>query len=189
MSNPAFSPEDEFHMWIGKCITAWAKVEEHLFDICVKSLGTTQQKAAIVYFRTPTLDTRLKLVDELVRTVLPKRERKDGGHDHEDVKTWNKFRKQIGEILPVRNRLAHHPVFQKAIGPLPPPIYSSAAATDLFTFSWFESYMSEPEQLRESDKELKPLMTGDLSSHRIETELVITNLEIFRRHVLSKYVQ
>ncbi len=56
---------DEFFTWLGKCITAWAQVEEHLFEICVHSLGATRHRVAIVYYRTPTLRARLDLTDEL----------------------------------------------------------------------------------------------------------------------------
>ena len=55
---------DEFFTWLGKCITAWAQVEEHLFEICVHSLGATRHRVAIVYYRTPTLDARLQLTNE-----------------------------------------------------------------------------------------------------------------------------
>lgn len=67
------TPTEEFLMWIGTCITAWAKVEEQLFGICEHCLGARTDRAAIVYYRTPTIDSRVLLVDELVRTVLPKR--------------------------------------------------------------------------------------------------------------------
>jgi hypothetical protein len=78
---PKTDPErDEFYMWIGHCISAWAKVEERLFKICWHSLRAPKTQAAIVYFRTPSLDARLSLVDELVKSALPKPERRDGGH-------------------------------------------------------------------------------------------------------------
>ena len=38
--------------------------------------GATKQLKSDVYYRTPTLDGRLNLTDELVRTVLPIREKK-----------------------------------------------------------------------------------------------------------------
>jgi hypothetical protein len=98
---------DEFFTWLGKCITAWASVENHLFEICVSSLGTTKHRAAIVYYRTPSLDARLELTNELVLTVLPARER--------DVKIWDNIKKEIKSLSPIRNRLAHHPVEQRQI--------------------------------------------------------------------------
>ena len=112
-----------------------------------------------------------------------------GGHDHKDVITWDKLRKEIGDLFPIRNRLAHHPVTSKSILeveiPDSPPL--PGVAVDLFTRSWFESYVSDAERMRGQHDHIKPLLTPNLSIHRIEVEAIITKLEIFRSHVLSKY--
>jgi hypothetical protein len=150
-------PSEEFYLWVGRCITAWAKVEEHLFDICQKSLNTSTEKAAIVYYRTPTLDTRINLVDELVRSSLPKRDRKSGGHDHPDVQEWDDIRKAIGALLHTRRRIAHHPVADRSI---------EGQLGLLSDMSWIELYMSDAERLRGRDGDLKPLPVDNLSAHR-----------------------
>jgi hypothetical protein len=181
---------EDFFTWVGKCITSWAGVEDHLFEICVQSLGATKQRTAIVYYRTPTIDARLKLTDELVRTVLPRREKEDGGHDHADVKIWESLRKKIVDLLPIRNRLAHHPVTNKKIVPEPTGDDAvSIAVSRLTTLSWYESYVSDAERLRGGHEKAKPLMAPDLSNHRIAVEMIINELEIFRTHVLSKHIQ
>ena len=90
---------DEFFTWLGKCIIAWAQVEEHLFEICVHSLGGTRHRVAIVYYRTPTLNGRLELTNELARTILPARDPPAGGRDHPDTKKWDELRKQISALL------------------------------------------------------------------------------------------
>jgi hypothetical protein len=187
---------DDFFTWLGKCITSWAQVEDHLFEICFSSLGCTRHKAAIVYYRTPTLDARLKLTNELIRTVLPGRERKSGGHDHQDVKYWNETRSMIEHELSTRNRLAHHPIEQKKLVPVfikPDGTQStdaeSEAISSLMTVSWHESYVSEAESLRGGHENLKPLTAPDLSRHRVEIEQIITHLQIFRAHILPKYVK
>ena len=64
------------HKWVGYCITPWADVEEHLFEICGKALACAKERAAIIYYKTPTVDARLSLTDELARSVLPKPKRK-----------------------------------------------------------------------------------------------------------------
>src|ERR1700677_1619276 len=61
---------EEFYMWMGYCIGAWASVDELGFRILWKTLGTTEQKAAIVYFRSPSLDIRVHLIDEIVLSDL-----------------------------------------------------------------------------------------------------------------------
>ena len=107
---------DELHMWVGYSITAWAEVEDGLFELCWRSLGSTKERAAIVYFKTPGTDSRLTLVDELVKTVLPKQEREDGGHHHTDLKAWIKLRDRIKTQLATRRRIAHHPAgYRKVI--------------------------------------------------------------------------
>jgi hypothetical protein len=167
-------------MWVGNCITAWAKVEEHLFKICAKSLGVTDERAAIVYYRTPTLEARLQLTDELVRTALPKRERKSGGHDHPDVKKWDQLRKDIGNLLPVRNRIAHHPITPKKI--------DTGGLGMLDKMSWYEIYVSDAERLRGRHEDTKPLMTPDLSAHRLAVHGVTRRLELFLLETLSEHV-
>jgi hypothetical protein len=107
---------DAFFTWVGKCITSWSRVEDHLFEICHKVLGCTKRRAAIVYYRTPTIDARLSLTDELLLSLLPKKDPPIGGHDHADVRAWNDIRKSIIALLPDRNRIAHHPVQESAFG-------------------------------------------------------------------------
>jgi len=136
------APNAEFHMYVGFCITAWGKVEEQLFRICVNCLGTSDEIAAIVYYRTPTINARLNLLDELVKARLPKKERKSGGHDHVDVKQWNDVCKDVTKLLTTRNRVAHHPVTDR---------HAFGDPTEVGVFglkTWLEIYMGEHEQLR-----------------------------------------
>ncbi len=165
------SPHDEFLMWVGICITGWAKIEEYLFRICAASLGTTDERAAIVYYRTPSLESRLKLVDELVKTVLPKKDRPSGGHDHPTVVLWDALRKNLGNLLPVRNRIAHHPVTVRSV--------SAGDDAPLEAMTWFELYVSDSERLRGRDNNVKTLMVDDLSRHRLAVEDVRTRLRKF----------
>src|SRR6266849_1555644 len=62
---PWMHPNAEFNMYVGFCITAWAKVEEQLFALCQRSLGTSERQASIVYNRAPSFEARKGLVDEL----------------------------------------------------------------------------------------------------------------------------
>src|SRR6266478_4491999 len=157
------NPEDEFYMWLGKCVASWSSVEEHLFTICTLALGTTEQRSAIIYYRTPTIDARLNLADELVKSRLPTKA--SGDHDHDDVKQWDKLRKDIGSLLSTRNRLAHHPVIGKNI--FGATADREAAGMLNQYASWFTSEMSEAEKLRRRSENAKPLMVDDLSHHRM----------------------
>ena len=78
---------DDFHMMIGYCVAEWAKVDDELFRIFRDCVGPYEQ-SAIIYYRTPTLNARLGLTDEIVQSVLPKRKKKSGGHYHPSVKAW-----------------------------------------------------------------------------------------------------
>jgi hypothetical protein len=102
---------DEFYKLVGVSITQWANVEDHLFMICQKCLRTLRYDlASIVYYRTPQLDSRIKLVDELIKANLPARQKKNGGHDHIDVLEWLRVRKQLEDLLIFRRGIAHHPM-------------------------------------------------------------------------------
>jgi hypothetical protein len=179
MSEPIVLAREQFFMWIGLCITAWAKLEEHLFNICQLSLGTRLDRAALVYCRTPTLDARVKLIDELVRTVLPKPAKKDGGHPHADLKQWTGIRKEIERLLSVRRRIADHPV------------RGTSAVEEkgdmLFEKTWIELYMSANETLRSGD-ETDPLDIGDLIRHHHDVDQVRTRAANFERAVMPMHL-
>jgi hypothetical protein len=70
---------DEFYIMIGQCIAAWAQVDDELFRIFRSCLGPYEQ-SAIIYYRTPGLDARFGLTDEIVRSVLPERPNPALGH-------------------------------------------------------------------------------------------------------------
>src|SRR3954447_14131433 len=97
MSQPAppspLPPSVEFYSYVGLCITAWAKVDEELFDILVDVLGTGREKASIIYYRINMLAGRMGLVDELTASILPKPQKKNGGHHHPLVVEWTNIRK------------------------------------------------------------------------------------------------
>jgi|SRR5215472_7952505 len=99
---------DDFILTLGNCITEWSNVEHWLFNICLRCLGCHPVKAAIVYYRTPSIDARLSLADELVQATLPRPDRKSGG-PHPDLKTWREIETEFRGLLPIRNQLAHPP--------------------------------------------------------------------------------
>ena len=97
-------------MFLGMCITEWANIEAEIFEIFNSVLGTDLRHSAILFYSTPTLETRLALCTELLATVFPSPEKKDGGHKHRDHKTWDSLLVAIRKEMPIRNRLAHSPV-------------------------------------------------------------------------------
>src|SRR5690348_18282793 len=83
--------ENQFYAAVGRAITTWAQVEDVLFAITFSILGCSRERAAIVFYRTPTIDSRLTLTNDLIDSFFPKHE----GGDKPDarVKRW---REKIG---------------------------------------------------------------------------------------------
>jgi hypothetical protein len=97
----------DFYQCVGRCIKGWADVEASLFRICHTILNTDEDLAAVVYFRTPTIDAKLQLVDDLMVAKEPK---KPGQHDSETIKQWRIMLKEAKRLTPFRNHIAHGPV-------------------------------------------------------------------------------
>jgi hypothetical protein len=101
---------NEFYSLMGNAISQWAIVEQYLFKVCRSALGCTTKRAAIVYHRTPTMESRRLLVDELLKTRLPEKKPPSGGHDHPDTLEWKAICSDMESLLPIRNRIAHQPM-------------------------------------------------------------------------------
>ncbi len=151
---------------IGACVSEWAVVDDELFRIFRDCIGPYEQ-CAILYYRMPGLDIRLNAVDEIVKSVLPKPERKSGGHPHVSVKIWNKIKKEFSELLSVRRRIAHHPVGVGWPGGITYPIRSinrDAVSKYAVPEPSFQLYMNEHEVLRAGEQP-KSLEIEDLEKH------------------------
>jgi hypothetical protein len=175
--------QTEFHLMVGYCITDWARVDDSLFAIFRACLGPIEQ-SAIIYYRTPALDLRFKLTDELVLSVLPKRVRKSGGHDHPDVKAWKKAIEGHSDLLSVRRRIAHHPVDATyKTGPhsalIGAAIPGSSMPGNADLVPSFEIYASAQERLRSKEKNEMPLGVGDLKTHRVQVNQLRDRLHAF----------
>jgi hypothetical protein len=124
----------------------------------------------------------MSLADELVKSVLPKRERKSGAHDHPHTKLWNSIEKDFRDLQHLRRRIAHHPVALQQTTYLPLLLPA--------TPSWFEIYVSQNERLRlrDSSANLKPLRIEDLSRHHIELKQLTRRLSEFCHETLPTHV-
>jgi hypothetical protein len=174
---------DEFYTLIGQCVVAWSNVDDELFRIFQHCVGPVEQ-SAIVYYRTPGLDVRFGLTDEIVRSVLPKRPRRSGGHDHKDVKAWRQAKGDYKELLGTRRRIAHHPVRMHHSSILDVPDITAMA--DVLAPSWFEIYVSEHEALREQSSNRRGLKVGDLRNHLVAVLRLSDRLRHFYADVLSQ---
>jgi hypothetical protein len=172
---------DDFYKTVGLCITAWANVDEVLFAVFRQCVGPLDQ-CAIIYFRTPGLDARLALTDEIVQSVLPKK--KAGEHDHPDVIAWTKARKEFQTLLSTRRRIAHHHVVARAF----PAAFGGFGGMfdDGPHISSFEIYASKNERLRGRESGQKPLALKDLQNHLALVTLLEIGLGKFLGDVLLK---
>jgi hypothetical protein len=156
----------EFYEWIGHCITQWSAVEKELFRICFSVINCNYGTAAIIYYRTPTIEARISLADELVKFLLPERERENGGHDHPLVKEWAGIVTELRAIIPQRNLLAHSPV--------------EACRTSVRPFRSDDETivrMSYHEQVRRKERTMK---MPELAAHYDAVIAASTKLEAFR---------
>ena len=174
---------NQFYQLIGKCIKEWANVEEKLFDLFVFVLDAPRKQAAIVYYKSPTIDTRLNLTDELVRAKLPERIRKNGGKDHPHLVVWTKLNTAIKDLLPPRNQLAHAPV--REVEKI--ERRASLASGDVFATlaTWLEIVESKGERLR-GRGEKKPIRTKDLTTHLKEVEDLSVRISVFHGLIAAK---
>jgi hypothetical protein len=176
----------KFYELLGRCISAWAIVDDELFRIFRDCLGPYEQ-SAIIFYRTPGLDLRLHLTDEIVRSVLPKPERRSGSHPHRSVKSWKNLHSDFEALLSIRRRLAHHPVSNKydeyfafgqtAFGSA--PFYSGQPIKRRL-----QVHVSDHERLREKSANLPPLAKADLTDHLSSVRKLANRLNEFSRDVL-----
>jgi hypothetical protein len=158
--------EQKFYAAVGRAITAWADIEDVLFAITLSILGCSRDRAAIVFYRTPTIESRLTLTNDLIYSFFPKHE--PGDQPDARIKRWREIQAKIREHLPVRNRLAHHPV-----GPV----------VDLRDDQNLEiihaSHISSAERLRKGEEQA--LEINDILVHRQIVLLIIGELRNFHR--------
>jgi hypothetical protein len=185
-SRPRQQLGNEFMAMIGNCITEWANVDEALFAICWRCLGCTKEKAAIVYYRSPTIDARMTLIDELVKSSLPKTDppSRTHVHDHADVKRWDSIEGQFRRLQGTRRRIAHQPVIM-TLGSFRDD-YNNPAISD----PSFAIYMSQSEAARgrSADLNTRPLTINDLHLHLQKLNLITEELYQMLRNVLPRHM-
>ncbi len=172
--------EREFYMLIGLCIKEWAKIEDRLFDLCELVMRCDQATVSIVYYRTPTINSRLKLASELLRSRFPKRTRRNGGHDHPISIAWDKVEAELSGLFAIRNLLAHAPVEHKShpveVRRGPVRVLSSAET--------FEVRTSDKERLRDRDQ-LHSYRDSLLEQYLTQIRVVSKNINGFSEKLRS----
>jgi hypothetical protein len=153
--------EREFARLVGECITTWAFVDRQIFRLFALHLETKSKRAAIVYYRLPTLAGRLDLTDALLKNELSKRvfETK-----------WRPICIDTRNLLAVRAVIAHQPPIRTGTGRGQKAIY-------LF------SIHVEPDELEvksfEKLRGKKSLGMKDLREHTNQVEKIVERLQTF----------
>jgi hypothetical protein len=177
----------EFFEVLGRCIAAWAAVDDELFRIFSECVSP-RELAAIIYYRLPGLDIRLGLIDEIIRSMLP-RLSKPGDHPHTSVKAWGELRAAFDKLLATRRRMAHHPVASRHPSSAPPGFYGYAFYGQIFNSSptgesWLEIAAGEHERLRGRPTDQARLNIADLKDHLTNVRKLTNDLNAFLGDVL-----
>src|SRR5262245_45705800 len=167
---------DEFYREMGYCVGAWAAVDEALFGIFQRCVGPWHQ-CAIIYYRTPGLDVRHNLVDEIVRFILPKPE--GNAHPHDDVRAWAAATKGLKDLLGTRRRIVHQQVGVT--------FYADNEAERPNYNPVMEVFASHIERLRGKDDGGRGIDMNGLMKHQMDVQQLFERLTAFRHDVLEKY--
>jgi hypothetical protein len=176
------SGAETFYATMGRCIAEWSKIDEALFRLCMECIGPSEQ-SAIVYYRLGGIDIRSGLVNELVESILPRKERKNGGHDHKDLVQWRSLVAEIKTLLGARRRIAHHPVSESrnALSIMSQFEYGGRIFTYLMsdpTGPWMHISTGKHERLRKSSSS-EPLILTDLQKHLEDVQKLSGKLQKF----------
>jgi hypothetical protein len=170
---PIYADEERFFAAVGKAITRWADLEDVLFKITHGILGCSRERAAIVFYRTPTIDARLTLTADLIASFLPRHA--PGDQPDSIMKQWKELEKDVRDRLQTRNRLAHHPAGAVVL----------ISPTDDWSIVT-GSYPSEGERLRKRQEEPQPLVIEEVRTHIQVVGRLISCLDNFQRLHLPK---
>jgi len=151
-------------------------------------LAGDPKHAAIIYYRTPSFETRLSLVEELLLTVLPQRQRKRGDHDHADVIAWTKLLKDTRELLPIRNLLAHSPI--SIVIHTDIQLDKNGQASKVLGQKQWHRVQTSPNEMQRGRKEAERSITDDqLPHHYADVSAIGDRFMNFANHVKATYAR
>jgi hypothetical protein len=161
---------EDFYKWVGVCIKEWTNIEKALFYFCSFVLKSETKHVAIIYYRTPSLEGRLSLTDDLIRSLFPK---KPGEHDHSILVTWAEILSDIRSLVPIRNALAHWPVRYKRS--IQARATDSGVAEIISEQTWMEIATSANERLKKGTEQ--SYRFDDLIKHRTDVRALWDRME------------
>lgn len=151
-------PTEEFFAHLGYAIARWAYVDRALFKLCQYSLNTSEEKTAVVFYRSPQIGEHLVLVDRLMMITLNK----------QNATRWKAIFKMIENLLPFRNGIAHNPAaYNIGISGLvigQPAPESGQSLPEIETSHWWTIRTEPKKLLRKSQKQFE-ITKDDLIEH------------------------
>lgn len=154
--------------------------------------GAPYMQLAIIYYRIPGLDPRVGLTDEIVRATLPRRQRKNGGHEHRDVIRWARIKTRISDELAVRRQIAHQEpyvaIYTSEVDADGNPTENSDYATAWHIYAGEHERMRVVGSVNVSDYPSEGLYVADLKKHHDAVSQIAKDIEAFRNEVLPKHI-
>lgn len=166
---------EQFFYRVGYAITTWAEVDRALFDLCRFALNASNEKTAVVFYRSPQIGDHLILVDQLMKESVSERRFGD----------WKSIYKRLDALLKFRNDIAHNPAVDTAEllavmgGGREIPVASQAADTDddeeaVRPESWW-SIRTEPMKLLRKSRHVE-VKQADLIQHIRDVDQALADL-------------
>ncbi len=157
--DPDASEAVEFYRWLGLCVSTWAFIDRHLYQIFHHAVGCEQKQSAFFYYRVRAFNQRLRMVDDALKMFLP---------PHEYNERWKPLRLNTESLSHTRNIFAHHPVLRKA------------TSKDSQAFDSYCIYIEPYERVLNNDypglRGKVILELADLKQHNMEAEQLVSKL-------------
>jgi len=91
---------DGLYSMIGYSVNQWAQIDRFFFELTHLTLGTSEVKTAIVYYRLRNQKERIELAKELIDAT-----------DLADLsEAWKRLYAEVKNLSPMRNAVAHQPL-------------------------------------------------------------------------------
>jgi hypothetical protein len=183
----------EFYTYVGRAITEWASVDDVLFGVFRGCIGPLTA-SAIIYYRTPGLDTRFQLTDELVTATIQPLPKKPGSHTNPDLVAWKAAIEGYQALLAVRRRIAHQPIQLGSLSATDQNELNAAIAKFSTTGEWsaplptFEIF-ARHERRRTKEQGKPPLKVDDLKQHVQDVAALTLRLRVFLHSTFLKYAR
>lgn len=166
----------DLYAHIGRIMVLWAEIEGYLFDLFVFATIMHKYKASVIFEKLGTIGPRLDLTNTLLEVTLRQ----------PWLKKWQNVLKQIRELLPLRNHVAHSPTdkFTVLSNPGIGQMFNKAQPSTRVPVAVGFWYFSATDQRRISKSEHKLTNIGQLKAYLAQLQRLrneISTLGIPRR--------